>query len=271
VDLLAVDEQGRLDLDELRRCLRPGETRLVSVMAANNESGVAYPMREIASLCHEAGALYHCDAVQAVGKLPLHDAGHFVDLLSISAHKFHGPKGSGALLVRDGVALRAMVTGGGQERGRRSGTENPAGIVGLAAALELATQALPEAAPRMARLRDRLEQGLREQVRNLWVTAAEAPRTPNTLHLSMADVESDALLTLLDEAGIAVSAGSACSTGSLEASHVLIAHGLPAERMHGALRLSLSRDTTEEEIDRVLELMPPLIARLRSLGPGGVA
>jgi cysteine desulfurase len=164
-----------------------------------------------------------------------------------------------------------MLTGGGQERGRRSGTENPAGIVGLARALELATEALPEAAPRMARLRDRLQRGLSERVEGLWVTAAETPRTPNTLHLSLADVESEALLTLLDEAGIAVSAGSACSTGSLEPSHVLLAQGLPAERMHGALRFSLSRDTTEDEIGRVLELMPPLVERLRALARGGRA
>jgi cysteine desulfurase len=268
LSLLAVDGQGRVDSEHLRSLLKP-HTALVSVMSANNETGVIQPIAELAEIAHAAGARFHTDAVQAVGKIPLDEIAAKVDLLSFSAHKFHGPKGTGALLVRDGVPFYSQLEAGGQEGGRRGGTENPAGIIGLATALELALSLMEEAAGRMKALREHLEAGLEASVESLEITSKSAARSCNTTHFTVEDMEAGALLTLLDEAGIACSAGSACSTGSLKPSHVLVAQGLAVERLHGALRLSLSRETTKEEIDRVLELLPPMAMRLRSLSRGG--
>lgn len=264
--LLEVDRSGQLDLDGLRAALRPGQTRLVSIMGANNETGVLFPIPEIAAIVHAAGALLHVDAVQLIGKV---DAGWTrwpVDLFSLSAHKFHGPKGIGLLTVPRRVQLSPLVVGGGQERGLRSGTENPAGIVGIARALELALDHSAEAVGRMAALRDRLEEGLLRRVPGLQITGAGAPRNANTSHLTVPGIEAEPVLVQLDRQSIAVSAGSACSSGALHASHVLAAMGIEAERIHGVLRISLSRESTDAEIDQVLEVLPPVLERLRALG-----
>jgi cysteine desulfurase len=266
LDELRVGPTGLPDLGELKALLKPGETCLVSAMWANNETGVVLPIAQIGELAHAAGARLHVDGVQAIGKLAFDLDRLAIDLLSISAHKFHGPKGVGALIVRKGVKLQPMTTGGGQERDRRSGTENPAGIVGLAAALEIAVHEQPRAAERMRALRDRLERELTARVPQLAISGAGAPRLPNTCHFTLPDIEAESLLLLLDEAGIACSAGSACSTGAHEPSHVLLAMGVARARAAGAIRLSLSRETTESELDSLLEILPRSAARLRRIG-----
>jgi cysteine desulfurase len=263
--VLGVDRDGRLDLQELRRALRPGETRLVSVMGANNETGVIFPIEEIAELVHGAGALLHVDAVQLIGKVDASWTRWPADLFSLSAHKFHGPKGIGLLTVPRHVELQPLVIGGGQERGLRSGTENPAGIVGIARALELALDHSAEAVPRMASLRDRLQGELATRIDDLEISGAGAPRNANTLHITLGGVEAEPVLVHLDREGIAVSAGSACSSGALKASHVLEAMGMDRARIHGVLRLSLSRETSEEDVDRVIEVLPRVVERLRAL------
>ena len=263
--ILGVDRDGQLDLDELRHALRPGETRLVSVMGANNETGVLFPIPEIASIVHEAGALLHVDAVQLIGKVGADWTRWPVDLFSLSAHKFHGPKGSGLMTAPRRVKLNPMVVGGGQERGLRSGTENPAGIIGIAKALELALDHSAQAVPRMRAMRDRLATGLTAEIAGLEVTSARFARNANTLHVTIPGVEAEPVLVNLDREGIAVSAGSACSSGALKASHVLMAMGMPKDRIHGVLRISLSRETTDAEIDRVLEVLPPIVEKVRGL------
>lgn len=268
--VLGVDGDGGLDLDALRAAVRPGHTRLVSVMAANNETGVLFPLEEISAITHEAGALLHVDAVQVVGKARVDLARTGADLLALSAHKFHGPKGVGLLTVAPGAPLRAQITGGGQEKGRRSGTENAAGMVGLAKALELAVARNEESVGHMERLRDRLECELLAAIDGLRVTGARSPRNANTTHLTLPGIEAEPLLVHLDRAGIACSSGSACSTGALEPSHVLMAMGIAPERLHGALRLSLSRESTHDDIDHVLAVLPPAVARLRELTEPGV-
>jgi cysteine desulfurase len=262
--VLGVDAQGGLDLEALQAALRPGRTCLVSAMWANNETGVLFPIGEIGARARAAGALFHVDAVQAAGKLPIDFASLPVDLLSVAAHKLHGPKGSGALLVRRGVTLAPMVTGGGQEQGRRSGTLHPAAAVGLARALELAVAVLPQASRRMAELRDLLQQQLAQRVPGLQVTGEGAQRLPTTLHVTL-EVEAEALLLLLDREGVAASAGSACSSGAHLPSPVLTAMGVAPSRAHGGVRFSLSRETTRDEIERVVRVMPPLVERLAAL------
>jgi len=263
--ILDVDGDGQLSLDELRDAMRPGETKLVSIMGANNETGVLFPIPEIASIVHDAGALLHVDAVQLIGKVPAEWTRWPVDLFSLSAHKFHGPKGSGLMTAPRHVKLNPMVVGGGQERGLRSGTENPVGIVGISKALELALDHSAEAVPRMEAMRDRLADGLGSQVEGLLVTGAGASRNANTLHVTIPGVEAEPILVNLDREGIAVSAGSACSSGALKASHVLEAMDLPKDRIHGVLRLSLSRETTDADIDRVLDVLPSIVQRVRGL------
>lgn len=267
LSVVGVDAEGRLDLDELREVIEPGHTRLVSVMAANNETGVIFPLEEIAAIAHAAGALLHVDAVQAVGKSPMDLAAVGADLVALSAHKFHGPKGVGLLTVSADARLRAQVTGGGQEKNRRSGTENAPGIVGLARALELAVEEGPERVRHCATLRTRLEAGLVAAIPELRVTGAGAPRIANTTHLTLPGVEAEPLLVHLDREGIACSAGSACSTGALEPSHVLVAMGMASDRLHGALRFSLSHETNAAEVDRVLAVLPAAVTHLRSLLP----
>jgi len=267
VTVLGVDRDGGLDLDALKAALRP-DTALVSVMAANNESGVRFPLAEAGALARAGGALFHVDGTQAVGKVPLDLAGLPVDLFNLSSHKLHGPKGVGALFVRRGLRLRPYMLGGGQERGRRGGTENVPGIVGLGKAAELAGQGLA-AMDRVAGLRDRLEAGLLERVPGLQVHGAAGPRLPNTAFLSFQGIEGEDLFLKLSDRGVCVSTGSACSTGQREPSHVLRAMGVEPRAALGTVRFSLSRDTTGAEIDRVLELVPGLVADLRSSGAMG--
>jgi cysteine desulfurase len=260
--VLGVDRRGNLDPDELESALRPGATCLVSVMWANNETGVVFPIEEIGHRVRRVGACFHVDAVQAMGKVDVDFRSLPVDLLAMSGHKMHGPKGMGALVVRRGVDLHPVVTGGGQERGRRSGTENPAGIVGLATALELALAARGDVASRVQRLRDRLQAELQARIPSLRVTGEQAPRIPNTLHVTVPDVEAEPILLLLDREGVACSSGSACSSGALEPSHVLTAMGVPAERLHGALRFSLSRMSCDRDVDRVVSTLPSILERV---------
>jgi cysteine desulfurase len=252
-----VSRSGELDLDALRRAL-PGAS-LCSVMAANNETGVIFPLREVAALCRSAGVPLHVDAVQAAGKMALDFPW---DLLSLSAHKIEGPKGVGLLAVRRGVKVAALQSGGHQEKGRRGGTENVAGIVGLGAALERATKMLPEREPRLRGLRDKLEAAARE-IPGAQVAGAGASRVCNTLNVAFERCEGETLLAALDLEGISVSTGSACSAGSLEPSPVLLAMGYPDVLARGALRFSLWSGNTEDEIARVCQVLPRIVARAR--------
>ncbi|MGR4065724.1 MAG: cysteine desulfurase family protein [Vulcanimicrobiaceae bacterium] len=260
VSRLEVDEGGRVDPDRFAAALRP-DTVLASIAYANNEIGTLQPIARLAQIARERGIPFHTDAVQAAPWLPL-DAGQLgVDMLTISAHKFYGPKGVGALFVREGVAMEPLVYGGGQEFGRRSGTENVAGIVGLAAALELAAAGRSERAARVAGLRDRLERRVLAEVSGTRANGAE--RLPNNLNLSVAGVDSEGLLAGLDLAGIAVSAGSACASGVLEPSHVIAALGLEERWTAGVIRFSLGYDTTEEEVDRAASVLCRTVPGLR--------
>ncbi len=240
-------------------------TAIVSVMHANNEIGTIQPIAEIAAIAHARGALFHTDAVQSVGKIRVDVGGLDVDLLSLSAHKIYGPKGAGALWIRRGVRLLPIMTGGRHERSRRAGTENVPGIVGLAEAARLAMEKLDEHSSLLAALRDRLEQEVLRKVPDTAVNGAGAPRVPNTTNISVDGVEAESLLIGLDLEGIAVSTGSACSSGTLEPSHVLRAMGFPAHRTQNSIRFSLGAGNTDAEIDRVVTVLPPLVERLRKL------
>jgi len=267
VTRLGVDRDGRLDLRALEAAIGP-DTRLVSVMFANNETGVVFPVGEVGRLCRARGVLFHCDATQAVGKLPVDMTAAGIDLLSLSGHKLGGPKGVGALVVRRGVRLRPQQTGGHQERGRRGGTENVPGVVGLGEAARLAAERLAAAAPAgVAALRDRLEAGILGAVPRVEVNGAGAERLPNTTNLTLHGVDGEGLLLALDLEGIAASSGSACAAGSLDPSHVLLAMGLPREAVQASLRLSLGFGTTGEDVDRVLEALPGAVERLRAMAP----
>jgi len=266
VAFVGVDRQGRLDLEELAAAVGP-DTALVSVMLANNETGVVFPILEAAEIAKRAGALLHVDAVQALGKIPLSLADLPADYLVVSGHKVHGPKGVGALFVRRGAPFRPLIVGGHQERGRRGGTENTAGIVGLGKAVDLAVSGLATEAPRMAALRDRLEKGLLAAIPDAIVNGDPESRLPNTLSVAFKYVEGEAMLLMLDELGVCASSGSACTSGSLEPSHVLRAMGVPFTFAHGSLRFSLSRATTDQEIDLVLAELPGIIAGLREMSP----
>ncbi|MGF1539766.1 MAG: cysteine desulfurase NifS [Pleurocapsa sp.] len=265
VTYLSVNSKGQLDLDELEASLT-GNTAVVSVMYANNETGVIFPIEQIGQIVKEYGALFHVDAVQAVGKIPLNMKTSTIDLLTLSGHKIHAPKGIGALYVRKGVRFRPLLIGGHQERGRRGGTENVAGIVALGQAAELAEQHLPGIAWEQC-LRDKLEQGILNTIPNTVINGDSVNRLPNTTNIGFKYIEGEAILLSLDEFGICASSGSACTSGSLEPSHVLRALGLPYSLLHGSIRFSLSRYTTEKEIDRVLEVLPGVINRLRELSP----
>jgi len=261
VVLVPVDRSGQLDLGALEAAL-PGAD-LCSAMAANNETGVLFPLSRIGELCRKHGVPFHTDAVQAAGKMPLRVRDLPVDLLSCSAHKLGGPKGVGLLWVRRGVQLAPLQVGGHQERGRRGGTENVAGIVGLGEALTRAAAALPTQAPRLAALRDRLETGARE-IPGAHVAGSGAPRVCNTLNVAFEGCDGETLLVALDLAGVAVSTGSACSSGSLEPSPVLLAMGYPPALARGAIRFSLWSGTTAAEIDEVCRILPEVVGRTRS-------
>jgi cysteine desulfurase len=270
VDFLPVDTAGRFDLAAYVRALRP-DTLLVSVMHANNETGVIFPVAEIARIAKETdpGIVVHTDATQSVGKLPVDLSGDLrhVDLLSFSGHKLHAPKGVGALFVRRGTRCRPFLLGGHQEDGRRGGTENVAFIFGLARALELMAERHDEDEPRIQAMRDRLERELIARIPYLQVNGAGAPRLTNTLNVSCHFIEGEGILYQLSSYGICASSGSACTSGSLEPSHVLRAMNIPFTAIHGSVRFSLSRYTTDAEIDRVIEIFPGIVASLRRLSP----
>ena len=262
---LPVDNQGRLDLDHYQSLLSEN-VALVSVMWANNETGTVFPVQTMATMAKEKGVLFHTDGVQAVGKFPIHLASSDIDMLSFSGHKIHAPKGVGALYVKRGSRFRPLLRGGHQERGRRAGTENAAGIVGLGMACELAEVHMPIMS-HLAELRDELQAGLLEKVPCSIVTGDSENRTPNTLNIAFEYIEGEAILLMLNQLGIAASSGSACTSGSLEPSHVMRAMSIPYTAAHGSVRFSLSRYTRQKEIDYVLEKLPPVIERLRSLSP----
>ncbi len=262
VTFLGVNRDGNVDLAEFEAAIRP-ETALVSMMWANNETGVLFPVEKIAEICRRKGVLFHTDAVQALGKIPIRLRDTAVDFLSLSAHKFHGPKGVGALYVNRRTRLSPLIAGGGQENARRGGTENVAGIVGLGKAAELAAKYLAEGNCSVRSMRDRFEKAILESVSGASVNGAGAPRIPNTSSLSFEGIESSAVLLLLDRQGICCSAGSACRTGSQEASHVLRAMNPNGDGARRSLRFSFSRFNTEAEIDRAVEIVPKVIEKLR--------
>lgn len=266
VHLIGVDSDGRLDIEAYARALGP-RTAIASVMWANNETGTLFPIAELARLAHEAGALFHTDAVQAVGKIAIDVKAAGVDMLSLSGHKLHGPKGIGALYLRKGTPFAPLVRGGPQERRRRGGTENTTGIVGLGKAAELAAIHLADEQGRVRALRDQLEQGIIQSVGHCRVLGDPDQRLPNTANIAFAHLEGEAILHRLNQAGIAASLGSACASGSMEPSHVLRAMAVPAELLRGAIRFSLSRDTTRDDIASVLEALPDIVARLRETSP----
>ena len=266
VERLPVDANGRLDMEKAQEAI-DDRTAIVSVMWANNETGNIQPVHELAELAHKHGALFHTDAVQAVGKIPMNLSEGWVDFLSLSGHKLHAPKGVGALFVRRGVRFHPFVLGGHQETGRRAGTENVASVVGLGMAAELAAKNISHENTEVRALRDRLESGLVAAIPNTRVNGDVEHRLPNTTNISFEYIEGESILMLLDQHGICASSGSACTTGSLEPSHVLRAMGLPYTAAHGAIRFSLSRYNTADEVDFVLEKLPPIIARLREISP----
>lgn len=268
VTFLKVDRSGRVDPDELRAALTP-ETLLVSIMHANNETGVVQPIAELARLSHMAGAYFHTDAVQSIGKIPVDVNDLGVDLLSLSGHKFYGPKGTGALYVRRGVKTRPVFRGGGQERARRPGTENLPGLVGLGYAAELAGAHLDEERERVAALRDLLQDGVLARIPGSAVNGGDAERTPNTLNMSFDGVEGETLIIALDLKGCAVSTGAACSSGTVEPSHVLMAMGLRPGQVQGSIRISLGRYTKREEVLHFVDVLASVVESIRSHSHSG--
>jgi cysteine desulfurase len=266
--MLPLDSSGIVSPDRLRESITD-DTALVSIMHANNEIGTIQPLAELAEIAHARGALFHTDAVQTAGKVAVNVRALGVDLLALSAHKFYGPKGAGALWIKRGVRLVPTSTGGKQERNRRGGTENMPGVVGMGAAASQAMKKLTAEAPRLAALRDRLENGILAAVPNTEVNGARDTRVPNTTNISFERVEAESLLIALDLEGVAVSTGSACSSGTLEPSHVLRAMNLPSHRAQNSIRFSLGASNTEEEIDHVIEILPRIVTKLRSLSAVG--
>ena len=266
VTYLPVDKDGLVTPEQVRDAIT-NKTILVSVMFANNEVGTIMPIPEIAAVCHEKGVLFHTDAVQAAGHIPIDVKAMGIDMLSISGHKFHGPKGVGVLYERKGIRLPSYIIGGEQEKGRRAGTEIVAGIVGLVEALELAVTNMSETSARMTRMRDRLIEGIEATIPEVKLNGHRTKRLPNNVNFSIKYIEGESILLMLDMAGIAASSGSACTSGSLDPSHVLLALGLTHEVAHGSVRLTLGDDTTDEDIDYVLETLPKVAHRLRAMSP----
>ncbi len=265
---LKVDKQGRLDMDmaELEKQI-DDNTALVTIMYANNETGVIFPVEKIAELTESRGAVFHTDAVQAVGKIPLNLSKSNIDLLSLSGHKLHAPKGVGVLYIKKGTRLSPYMLGGHQEAGKRAGTENVPGIVGLGKACELAAKNIEEESEKVKHLRDKLENTILQQCPDSMLNGDKDNRLPNTTNLSFEYIEGEAILLMLDKFGICASSGSACTSGSLEPSHVLRAMGVPFTAAHGSIRFSLSRYNTEKEVDYTIEKMPEIVNRLRKLSP----
>ena len=266
VTWIPVDRAGQLDVHEIHEAIRE-DTAIVSVMLANNETGVIYPVEEIAAICRAKGVLFHTDAVQTPGKLKLDVKAMEVDFLSLSAHKLHAPKGIGVLYVRKGVSFQPYVMGGGQEQGRRGGTENVANRVAFGKAAEIAMASLEENLDRIRTLRDRMEEGIINSIEGVTRNGAKEPRLANTSNLSFTNCEAEAILLLLDREGICASSGSACTTGSMAPSHVLTAMGLTPELAMGAVRLSLSKYSTDDEVDHLLAKMPEIVSKLRGTIP----
>lgn len=264
VTYLPVDEYGLVDPAEVEKAITD-QTILISVMAANNEIGTVEPIKEIGAIARAHKIPFHTDAVQAIGAIPINVDEMNIDMLSMSGHKFHGPKGIGVLYVRKGIRLDTLIQGGAQERGQRAGTENLAGIVGIGKAIELATAHLEENAARMTALRDKLINGILTAVPDTRLNGHPTKRLPNNCNVSIRYIEGEAMLLRLDLAGIAGSSGSACTSGSLDPSHVLLAIGLPHEIAHGSLRLTLGTDTTEADIDEVLNVLPGIVKDLRAM------
>jgi len=266
VTYVPVDEEGLIKLEELKKAITD-QTILISVMHANNEIGTIQPIREIGALAKEKGIYFHSDTVQSLGKIPVNVNDLNIDLLAVSAHKFYGPKGIGCMYMRKGVRLLPIIFGGAQERKRRPGTENVPGIVGFGMAVEKAVSLLNEQIPYQTRLRDRLISGIKEKIDYVQLNGHPTQRLPNNVNLSFRFIEGESLLLSLDMKGIAASSGSACTSGSLDPSHVLLAIGLPHEIAHGSLRMTLGKDNTEEQIDYVIEVLPEIVDRLRAMSP----
>ena len=266
VTYLGVNEYGRISVEELAKSIRK-DTILVSIMYANNEVGTIQPIKKIADICREKRVCFHSDAVQAVGRVNVDVKALGLDLLSLSGHKFYGPKGVGALYVKKGVKVTPLLHGGGHERGRRSGTENVAGIVGLGEAARLAKIEIESEAKRIKPLRDKLENGILKSILEVKVNGDPDNRMFNTLNVCIKHIEGEGILINLDFEGICASSGSACTSGSLEPSHVLLAMGIPTEIAHGSLRMSLGRHTSDKEIDKVLAVLPPIVEKLRKISP----
>lgn len=263
---LPVDKDGIISLDDLENAIRE-DTILITVMFANNEIGTIQPIKEIGEIAREHKIPFHTDAVQAAGHIPINVADMKIDMLSLSAHKFGGPKGTGVLYVRRGLRYDPLITGGAQERNKRAGTENIAGIVGTAEALKLALSECEEEAARLAKMRDRLIDGILGTIPYTRLNGSRDKRLPSNVNVSVEYIEGESLILLLDLNGICASSGSACTTGSLDPSHVLLALGLPHEVAHGSLRLSLGKDTTDADIDYILEVLPKVVERLRAMSP----
>ncbi|NLY43631.1 MAG: cysteine desulfurase NifS [Clostridiaceae bacterium] len=266
VTYLPVDEYGMVSLEKLQEAITD-KTILISIMFANNEIGTIQPIKEIGRIAKEKGIYFHTDAVQAVGNVPIDVDEYNIDMLSLSAHKFYGPKGVGALYVRKGVKLHNFMQGGAQERGRRAGTENVPGIVGLGKAIELATRDIEGYNSKLRALRDRLIKEVLEKIPYTRLNGHPTQRLPGNANFSFEFIEGESLLLMLDMKGIAASSGSACTSGSLDPSHVLLAIGLPHEIAHGSLRITFGEENTEEDVDYVLEVLPPIVERLREMSP----
>jgi len=266
VTFLPVDNKGQINLEQLEEAITPA-TAIVTVMHANNETGVIFPLEQIADIVKKHGVVFHTDAVQTVGKLNIDMSKSNIDLLSLSGHKLHAPKGIGVLYIKRGTRFRPFLKGGHQERGRRGGTENTASIIGLGKACELAGKNIKEEQTRVKAMRDRLEEGLLKAIKNVRVNGDKENRLPNTTSMGFEYVEGEAILLMMDRVGICASSGSACTSGSLEPSHVLRAMGVPFTYAHGSIRFSISHYNRDEDIDYILEQMPKIIGKLRELSP----
>ncbi len=266
VTYLPVDEFGKISLDELENAIRP-DTILITIMTANNEVGTIQPISEIGNIARAHNVVFHTDAVQAIGTLEMDVKEMCVDMLSLSAHKFGGPKGVGALYVRNGIRPEIFMHGGAQERARRAGTENVASIVGLGKAITLATKNIPEKAEKLSALRDYLIEHIMKEIPYVKLNGHPTDRLPGNANFSFHFIEGESLLLMLDLNGIAASSGSACTSGSLDPSHVLLAMGLPHETAHGSLRISIGEENTKEEIDQVIALLPQIVQKLRDMSP----
>ena len=266
VTYIPVDEYGMVSADDIKKAIRP-DTILVSVMTANNEIGTIEPIKEIGAVCREKGVYFHTDAVQAVGHIKIDVKEMNIDLLSLSGHKIGAPKGIGALYIRKGVKIKNLIHGGQQEKGKRAGTENVIGIVALGKAIELAVSEMEDTTERLKYLRDKIINGVLKNIEYSRLNGHPEERLPGNVNISFEFIEGESMLLMLDAKGICASSGSACTAGSLDPSHVLLAIGLPHEKAHGSLRISLGYQNTEEEVDKLLEVLPPIVQRLREMSP----